>query len=74
MMAARVETRPALRLGNPVELFDGVFSVVRPRDYDVTPDGRFVALRAAGNGSGRKELRMLLNWRQGLTNATAAGH
>jgi Tol biopolymer transport system component len=74
MMAAAVETRPALRLGNPVELFDGGFSVARSRDYDVTPDGRFVALRAAGKGSGRKELRMLLNWRQGLTNATAVGH
>ncbi|TPW13077.1 MAG: serine/threonine protein kinase, partial [bacterium] len=57
MMAATVQAGPTLEVGTPVVLFDGGFSVARARDYDVAPDGRFIALLHSAGASGQKELR-----------------
>ncbi len=74
MMAVRVETTPAVRVGIPVALFDGGFSVMRSRDYDVAPDGRFVVLRRSGEASGKLDLRLLLHWQAALKQRTDRGH
>jgi hypothetical protein len=64
MMAAPIQTRPILRVGTLAMLFDGGFNTTRPHDFDIAPDGRFIAIhRAAGMGTGR-EIRILLNWEQ----------
>ncbi|MDZ4804752.1 MAG: protein kinase [Candidatus Eisenbacteria bacterium] len=74
MMVVAIETGPTLQVGNPVRLFDGGFSVTRARDFDVAPDGRFVALRSSGAGVGQRELRMLLNWEQAMTASPSSRH
>ena len=73
MMAVPVETRPDFRAGTPTELFDGGFNTSRPRDFDVGPDGRFVAVARAGGRGGQQELRMLLDW-EAQTRAVGVGH
>jgi Tol biopolymer transport system component len=70
MMAAAVEAEPTFRVGAPVELFDGGFSIARTRDFDVAPDGRFIAVGRAGADDGRDELRMLLDWHEAMTRRT----
>jgi Tol biopolymer transport system component len=73
MMAVPVQTRPAFRAGVPVERLAGGFNTSRARDFDVAPDGRFVAIaRGTGEGS-RQEIRMLLNWEQELKRLAGAG-
>jgi len=73
MMTVPVETEPAFRAGTPALLFEGGFSVTRPRDFDVGPDGRFVALHRAGTAS-QRELRLLVNWEQAAARTVAAAH
>jgi serine/threonine protein kinase/Tol biopolymer transport system component len=63
MMMATIETTPAFRAGRPVQLFDGGFNTDRSHDFDVAPDGRFVAVRVPGGVAGQREMRVLLNWR-----------
>ncbi len=63
MMAVPIETQPVLRIGTPVRLFDGGFSVAQARNFDISPDGRrFVAVRHSGGESGKQEIRIVLNW------------
>jgi len=63
MMSVPIETKPALRIGTPVRLFDGGFNVAQPRDFDISPDGRrFVVVRHSGGDSGKQEMRIVLNW------------
>ncbi len=71
MMVASISTRPALRIGRPEILFEGGFNTSRARDFDVAPDGRFVAVRTGG-GAVRTEMRLLLNWPQALKGKTPA--
>jgi Tol biopolymer transport system component len=62
MMAVRIDTRPEFHAGAPVELFEGGFSNSSRRDFDVTPDGGFVAVGHQGQAGEKKEIRMLLDW------------
>jgi serine/threonine-protein kinase len=66
MMAAPIATQPVFRIGNPVELFDGGFAAGSRRDYDIAPDGRFIAVGRTGDEGGQQELRMLLNWPEAM--------
>ena len=72
MMAVPIETKPAFRSGTPVELFEGGFEA--SRNFDVAQDGRFVAVRPAGDASGQMELRMLLNWRDEMKRKSGSSH
>jgi serine/threonine protein kinase len=62
MMTASIETKPSFRAGKPTQLFDGGFNTDRAHDFDIAPDGRFVAVRVPGGIAGQRELRVLLNW------------
>jgi hypothetical protein len=62
MMVVPIETGPAFRAGRPMTLFDGGFSTTRARDFDIAPDGRFVAVRSPGGVAGQREVRVPLNW------------
>jgi hypothetical protein len=55
MMAVRVETAPALTIGEPVVLFENKGWAVGPvpggggfRSWDVAPDGRFLMVKGGG--------------------------
>ena len=52
MMAVAVDAAAGFRTGKAVELFSGGFNTARARDFDVAPDGRFVAIRVPGGRSG----------------------
>ena len=63
MMAVPVGTGEDLEPGRPVELFEDHFALTRPLripNYDVSPDGRFLMIRAADNREGG--LIVVLNW------------
>jgi hypothetical protein len=62
MLAVPVDTQPTFRAGRPEVLFEGGFSTSRARDFDIAPDGRFVAVRVPGGQAGQREMRVLLNW------------
>jgi serine/threonine protein kinase/Tol biopolymer transport system component len=64
MVALEVRTGPEFRYGRPVELFDGPFSGASPvRDYDVTPDGRFVMTRQLQPvDRPARRIEVVLNW------------
>src|SRR5262245_37688061 len=61
MMSVPIQTRPALKVGAPILLFDGGFNTARPHDFDVAPDGRFVAIRRAPGVAGQREVRIVMN-------------
>jgi len=71
MMVAAIDAQPSLRVGTPELLFEGGFNTSRARDFDIAPDGRFVAVRSGGGGS-QLELRLLLNWPQELKGTAGA--
>jgi Tol biopolymer transport system component len=73
MMAVAVDTAPVLRAGKPEALFADVFSTGRARDFDVAPDGRFVAVRVPGGAVGQRELRVLRNWPAELRRVSGDG-
>jgi serine/threonine-protein kinase len=75
MMAVRVQATPdgAFAASRPEELFEGNVGSGRTRDYDVGPDGRFVAVRSAGDSEGSRELRMLLSWQQEMLRTSGGG-
>ena len=62
MYSVPIQTRSGFSAGKPVVLFEGGFNTSRPRDFDVAPDGRFVAIRLPGGNAGQRELRVLRNW------------
>jgi serine/threonine-protein kinase len=71
MMAVSIESRDAqFAAGMPRKLFD--FPLSRPFEhdtpsFDITPDGkRFVVIRTAASGSGRRQINVVLNWSQEL--------
>jgi serine/threonine-protein kinase len=73
MMAVAVDTGTGFRAGKAVELFSGGFNTARARDFDVAPDGRFVAIRVPGGGAGQREIRVVLNWPQELKRVEGSG-
>jgi Tol biopolymer transport system component len=62
MMSVSIDRGNSLQVGTPVELFEGGFNTERSREYDESPDGRFLAVQRSGGNSGKRELRMVLNW------------
>jgi dipeptidyl aminopeptidase/acylaminoacyl peptidase len=74
MMAVPFATEPRVGLGTTVTLFDGGFDTERARDFDVGPDGRFIATRRIGGGSGLQEVRLLINWQQEVARMGGAAH
>jgi len=64
-MAVSVTTEPTFAFTDPVPLPRrfGLAPPASPRPYDVLPDGRIVAVSAAGEGApGAGELRVVLGW------------
>ena len=59
MLVVAVETEPVLRVGRPQVLFEGG---PRWQSYDLTADGRFLALLPRAIKDGPVELRVVLNW------------
>ena len=58
-----LRTEGGVSIGNPVALPRQVANVVGPLyDYDVMPDGRFLAASAGWLGSERQEIHVVLNW------------
>ena len=49
MMVATIQTDPPLRVGEPSVLFEGSYFSTPggPRQYHVSPDGRFLMIREA---------------------------
>jgi serine/threonine-protein kinase len=63
LMSVSVDTGDGLVYGIPeVWIADGI-STTRDRDFDVGPDGRFITVGAAEQGSAQS-IRILLNWPQ----------
>ena len=55
--------------GRPVELFDySGFLLSSPGypTYDVTPDGRFVMIKAENEDASRNQINVVLNWAASL--------
>src|SRR5262245_23077425 len=66
VMAAPVETVPALRAGAPHRLFTGPYAGVDgDRKFDVAPDGRFLMIERI-NESISRQLIVVQNWLVGL--------
>jgi serine/threonine-protein kinase len=63
MMAIPIATAPRLSIGPPRLLFEGTFEPGFPDDprYDVTPDGRFVMMKAE-TAAATRQLRLITNW------------
>jgi serine/threonine-protein kinase len=78
MMVASIDIsiETTFRAAAPVELFEGGFSIGRQRDFDIAPDGRFIAVGLSGEDSGREEIRLLLDWHAAMMRRTgmARGH
>ena len=74
VLAAPVTTTPTLSIGNAVELFDGGFNTNRARDFDVTADGRFVAVHVPGGTAGLREIRLLHNWPREMARVAGTSH
>ncbi len=74
MYAVPIETRPGFSPGKPVVLFEGGFNTSRARDFDVAPDGRFVAVRVPGGQAGQREIRVLLNWPAEMQRVAGPAH
>lgn len=67
LMAASIETSPALKAGTPHMLFEGPF-FASSHDYAVTPDGKgFIFIREIQAASAYPELKVVLNWFEELT-------
>jgi len=66
MMAVRISTSPGLTASDPVQLFDGGFSLSRTREFDVAPDGRFIVIRDVGADGGQR-VHIVQNWQDELT-------
>jgi Tol biopolymer transport system component len=62
-----VMTTGGLRIGNPAALAREVGSVLGPTfDYDVMPDGRFVAAAPSSADVNRQQIQIVLNWQEEL--------
>ncbi len=63
LMRVAVHTAPRFSAGEPEQLFSNPDLVwERPRNYDVTPDGRSFIMITRQPGSGTRSLRLVLDW------------
>ena len=63
MMAAAIAASPTFRADRPMLLFEGHFEGPAVRaDYDVTPDGHFVMIKADERSSVNRQLNVVINW------------
>jgi eukaryotic-like serine/threonine-protein kinase len=60
LFAVAVTTGPEFAVGRPTELFAKPYDFTQPENWDVTPDGRFVMVRADPSTS--RQFRLVLNW------------
>jgi Tol biopolymer transport system component len=75
LMSVPIESQPTLRIGTPVRLFDGGFSVEQARDFDISPDGRqFIVVRHSGIDGGKQEMRIVLNWVEEMKRVGGVGN
>jgi hypothetical protein len=74
MMAVPVTTQPSLVVGRPIALFEGAFvrGAAGATEYDVTPGGRFLMMRAVAERDPR-QLHVVLNWFDELNERLARG-
>jgi serine/threonine-protein kinase len=69
-----IKTRPTISFGNPMPLQTGFLTTFSPalfpRNYDVTPDGKFVAVVAADQAqsgtASAPQIQVVLNWLEEL--------
>jgi serine/threonine-protein kinase len=67
MMAVHVSADPVFRADSPRLLFEGQYEGPAVRaDYDVTPDGRFVMIKADQQSSLNRQLNVVVNWTEEL--------
>jgi hypothetical protein len=65
LMAVPIDPGKTFRQGQPLGLFDGVYStgIESGRNYDVNPaTGRFLLVRPADAGPSSRAARFVLNW------------
>ena len=63
MMGVRIlQTRPRFTWATPEELFEGRFLSIRPRSYDIAPDGRFLMVEESGLPPEPGQLNVVPNW------------
>jgi eukaryotic-like serine/threonine-protein kinase len=65
LVSVPVKTTPALQLGTPVELFDAIKKglSVRPRSYDISPDGkRLLVIKPVDGATQRKAILVTTHW------------
>jgi serine/threonine-protein kinase len=61
IMAVSVRTRPVFSaIGNPQRLFTGGYDFLQDDNWDVTPDGRFLMVKADPNAG--TQFLVVLNW------------
>ncbi len=66
VMAVSIETKPALKAGQPRLLFEGPY-FESGHDIAITPDGRgFVLIRETDSQSGPKAVQVVVNWSEEL--------
>ena len=64
ILSVPVTTKPRFEVrGSPEVLFSGDFDFSNPRNWDVTPDGRLVAIRkSAALAGSQPDIRVISNW------------
>jgi serine/threonine-protein kinase len=60
IMAVPIENAATLQVGTPVELFSGNWDFAQERNWDPTPDGRFVMVQADPRAT--RQLQVVVNW------------
>ena len=69
-MSAPVQVDPSVRFGMPRILFEGTYAIGPVRNYDVSPDGRFLMLKNAGQTieeDAPSQITVVFDWFQELT-------
>jgi serine/threonine-protein kinase len=66
MMVVDIDLAGEPKVSRPRVLFQGPFVWERARNYDVTPDGRFVMVQRSSDSIQSATLRVLLNWQAKL--------
>ncbi len=74
MMAVSITTEPSPTISMPRLLFEAGVGSSAIRDFDMAPDGRFIAAVSPDGESRGRELRVLLNWPRELDRLASRRH